>query len=183
MDRDRAAQWLLVFAAAVLLSGIAAPPAQAQESEWLEVQGPTTLTIRNGETVSYRIRLKKKPILMDRDGNRVLDDMGNEQEVTRADSWWVRVRVDGSPRYDGYYDVDGDTNTGLQLADLPSGDEEYVGADITWLPPIGREFWKDNWDTWVDIQITAHSDINAPVVFRTRCGRTTPTAPNTAWGP
>ena len=127
MDRDRAAQWLLVFAAAVLLSGIAAPPAQAQESDWLEVQGPTTLTIRNSETVSYRIRLKKKPILMDRDGNRVLDEMGDEQEVTRADSWWVRVRVDGSPRADGYYDVDGDPSTGLQLDDLPSGEKSMSG--------------------------------------------------------
>ena len=168
MGESRPAKRILAFAAAALLSGVAAPRVQAQDNiPWLEVGGPTTLTLRNGETVSYRIRLKKKPILMDRDGNRVLDEMGDEQEVTRADSWWVRVRVDGSVRYDGYYDVDGDTSTGLQLGDLHllSGDEEYVGADITWRPSIGREFWKDNWDNWVDIRITAHSDINAPVVF------------------
>ena len=165
MRENRPAKRILAFATAALVSGVAAPRVQAQESEWLEVEGSTSLTLRNGETVSYRIRLKKKPILMDRDGNRVLDEMGDEQEVTRADSWWVRVRVDGSVRYDGYYDVDGDTSTGLQLVDLPSRDEEYVGADITWRPSVGREFWKDNWNNWVGITITAHSDINAPVVF------------------
>ena len=165
MGESRPAKQILAFATAALVSGVAAPRVQAQESEWLEVEGSTSLTLRNGETVSYRIRLKKKPILMDRDGNRVLDEMGDEQEVPRADSWWVRVRVDGSVRYDGYYDVDGDTSTGLQLVDLPSGNEEYVGADITWRPSIGREFWKDNWNNWVGITITAHSDINAPVVF------------------
>ena len=37
-----------------LLSGVAAPRAQAQESEWLEVQGSTTLTLRNGESNCHR---------------------------------------------------------------------------------------------------------------------------------
>ena len=44
MGESRPAKRILAFATAALLSGVAAPRVQAQESEWLEVQGSTSLT-------------------------------------------------------------------------------------------------------------------------------------------
>ena len=101
---------------------------------------------------------------MDRDGNPV-DGMTNlrtplYQDRNRADPWWVRVRADGVVRH-GEYDVDGDPNTGYDDPATP----EREGYDIKWVPSLGREFHGGNYHQWVDIKITAHSDINVPVVF------------------
>ena len=155
----RAVRRVLVAAAATALSAAAAGPAGAQSSEWLELRGPTALTLRNGETVTYYIRMKKRPILMDDEGIPVLVG-GEEQPVTRADAWWVRVRADGAVR-NGRYDVDGDPNTGLDDPETP----EREGYDLIWRPSLGRDFWEDNWNTWQGIRIEAHSDIGVPVVF------------------
>ena len=163
MGESRAAKRILAFATAALVSGVAAPRVQAQESEWLEVQGSTTLTLRNGESTSYQIRLKKVPPKLDRDGNFV-DETGALTETPiptpSNDPWWVRVRADGVVRY-GEYDVDGDPMTGY---DDPNT-REREGYDLTWVPSLGREFHGGNYDQWVGIRITAHSDINVPVVF------------------
>ena len=47
-----------------------------------------TLTIREGESGTYWVRLNKEPIV----------------EATAADPWWVFVHVDGSRRADGQYE-------------------------------------------------------------------------------
>ena len=165
MGESRPAKRILVFATAALLSGVAAPRAQAQESEWLEVEGSTSLTIRNGESRSYRIRLKQQPIKLDRHtGEPVLDENGNEQPAL---GWFVRIRVEGAVRTsDGFYDVDGDPNTGY---DDPHTTEKE-GYDIRWVPSVGWDFDHDNrnsriWNVWRTITVTALSDLDAPVVF------------------
>ena len=82
MGESCVAKRILAFATAALLSGVAAPRVQAQESEWLEVQGSTSFTIRKGESHTYYIRLKKVPIKLDRQtGEPVLDSNGDEQPV------------------------------------------------------------------------------------------------------
>ena len=57
-----------------------------------------TLTIREGETASYSVRLSKKP-----------HDADEEN-----DGWWVRILVDNANRADGEYDVDGDGQNDLR---------------------------------------------------------------------
>ena len=63
---------------------------------------PTTLSIDEGESLTYRLRLTEPPL---------------------ADGWWVVLRVNGSIRYDGHY------------------------RGISWVPSVGWEFNRDNWDT------------------------------------
>ena len=77
----------LVFVLAGLLCALASPRLHAQIANWPggDIDVSThTLTIREGETGSYRLRLNQ-PI--------------------SADGWWVRVFVDGSVRPDGVYTV------------------------------------------------------------------------------
>ena len=166
MSDTPAARRRLVLAMAVLLFG-GAVGAQAQgSSEWLEVctvavsgngdcsQPASSVSVRVNESGRYYIRLRKVPIKLDRQtGEPVLDGQGMEQPVGSGDPWWVRVTMDGSTRPDGY-DVDGNDQTG------------DAGNDLTMVPSIGRPFHKDNYNQWVDIRITAHSDIRpVPVVF------------------
>ena len=69
-----------------LLAGLAAPPAHAQNDAPIftwpgELQVSTsTLTIREGESLTYSLRLSEQPL---------------------ADGWWVRVHVDGVVYIDG----------------------------------------------------------------------------------
>ena len=103
-----------------LLCGIAAPRVHAQTT-WdgtVEVS-PSTLTIKEGESATYRVRLTKPPT-EDADQN-----------------WWVLMHVDGARRSDGHY------------------------KSISWIPSIGREFNRDNWDQWKDIRIYAEHDDDA----------------------
>ena len=163
MGESRPAKRILAFATAALVSGVAVPRVEAQESEWLEVEGSTTLTLRNGESTSYQIRLKKVPPKLDRDGNFVDEnDALTETPIPTPsnDPWWVRVRADGVVRH-GEYDVDGDPNTGY---DDPHTTERE-GYDLTWVPSLGRAFHGGNYNQWVGIRITAHSDIDQDVVF------------------
>ena len=90
----------------------------------------SSVTVNEGGTVSYRIRLTKQPIL-------------TEEEMAAGKRWIVRLHVDGTPRIDegsDGYDVDGDGET-----------------DITWTPNYYREFHRDDWDQWKDIRITGAS--------------------------
>ena len=70
-----------------LLSGVAVHPVHAQTDapifSWLgEVQvSPSRLTIREGEALSYNIRLSEQPA---------------------ADGWWLRIHVDGVVYIDGH---------------------------------------------------------------------------------
>ena len=107
-------QRLVAFAVTLsaLLSGIAAPRVHAQTTWGVEVS-PTTLTIDEGESLTYRLRLTEPP---------------------RADGWWVVLRVNGSMRADGHY------------------------RGISWVPSVGWEFNRDNWDTWREVRVTALQD-------------------------
>ena len=107
-------QRLVAFAVTLsaLLSGIAAPRVHAQTTWGVEVS-PTTLTIDEGESLTYRLRLTEPP---------------------RADGWWVMLRVNGSVRADGHY------------------------RGISWVPSVGWEFNRDNWDTWREVRVTALQD-------------------------
>ncbi len=168
MRTSRPAKRILAFAAVLLLPGVAAPLARAQESEWLEVcavavtgtapcpQVSGSVSIRAEESGRYYIRLKKVPLQLDRDGNFV-DANGDVTDTPiptpSDDPWWVRVRADGVVRH-GEYDVDEDPTTG-----------NADGYDITWLPSLGRRFHEGNWNVWVDINIKVHVDVVRPVVF------------------
>ena len=69
------------FLAFAVLIGIGAPPVHAQ-STWsgtVEVS-PSSLTVKAGESVTYRVRLTEPPT---------------------ADGWWVSVHVDGAVWGDG----------------------------------------------------------------------------------
>ena len=83
----------VVIALSALLSGIAATQNPNEPTDqWVDDGGTvkveqTTLTIREGESQSYRLRLNRQPL---------------------EDGWWVMVLVDGAKRYDGLYDKDGD---------------------------------------------------------------------------
>ena len=77
----------LAVTLSVLLSGIVAARVHAQ-SAWdgtVEVS-PSTLTVKEGESVSYRVRLTKPPT-GDADSN----------------VWWIMVQADGARRADGIY--------------------------------------------------------------------------------
>ena len=95
---------LVVFAVVIGLSALLftliGPQLHAQPSEeekaatdaWVAAGGtvevePTTLTIREGESKSYRLKLTRQPL---------------------EDDWYVRILVEGSNRSDGEYDADGD---------------------------------------------------------------------------
>ena len=73
---------------AASLYGAVSPPVRAQsEDTWsgtVEVS-PSRLTIREGESASYRFRLSESP------------------SEDADDDWWVRMHVDGHVRYDGEY--------------------------------------------------------------------------------
>ena len=79
--------WGCAVVVLVVLYGIGAPRVHAQnngENLWrgtVEVS-PTTLTLRPGQSLSYRLRLTEPPT---------------------ADGWWVMVHVDGVVHFDGRY--------------------------------------------------------------------------------
>ena len=94
---------------AALVSAIAASSIYAQTPDehptdkWVREGGTVqtnkaTLTIREGETASYSVRLSKRP--------------HNEDE--KNDGWWVRILVDSANRADGEHDVDGDGQDDLR---------------------------------------------------------------------
>ena len=88
---------LVVFAVVIALSALLSTlvgPQNPNEptDQWVDDGGTvqvdqTTLTIREGESKSYRLRLKRQPL---------------------EDGWWAMILVDGSKRHDGLYDKDGD---------------------------------------------------------------------------
>ena len=112
---------LVVFAFALpaLVFAIAAASIYAQTlddpptdtDDWVTKGGtvernPTTLTIREGETASYGVRLSRQPM---------------------ADGWWVIILADGFKRYDGMYDADGDGQNDVSW--VPSVGWEFKISD------------------------------------------------------
>ena len=59
-----------------------------------------------------------------------LSDQPTDQNGNGIDGWWIILRVDGGIRADG----------------------EYNG--IVWVPSVGWQFTKDNWDEWRTITIS-----------------------------
>ena len=146
------ARRILAFAAAALLSGIAAPVVEAQ-SLYLEVDS-NSVTIAPGQSSSYRIRMKDPTAVS-------LEDRPADKRVVVPDDWqgwWIRIRVSSNVENSGYvgheYDADGD------------GD-----ADISWVPSVGWEFDHtdipagENVSPWREITIYASDDLARPVTL------------------
>ena len=131
-----------VFAGVVsaMLSCIAAPAAYAQNPTpgWNDATVEVPGTV---EVSTSSLNLQK--------GKSVSYSLRLSKQPT-DDGWWVRVFVDGAVRADGEYDVNGD---GM--------------VDITWVPSVGWEFNRNNWDQWRTIRITASDDavLNKRVQF------------------
>ena len=70
----------VVIALSALLSTLVGPQSQAQSPAWggtVEVS-PSTLTIKPGETKTYRLRLTEQPVMMERDGTIIDCDTETE---------------------------------------------------------------------------------------------------------
>ena len=81
-----------------------------------EIEGSTTLRIREGEFGSYRFRLTRQPL---------------------EDGWFVRVIVAGSNRGDGEYDADGDGENDISWVpsvgwNVDITDSSNVETDTPW---------------------------------------------------
>ena len=123
---------VIAIALLALVSGIAATQNPNEPTDqWVDDGGTvqvdqTTLTIREGESKSYRLRLNRQPL---------------------EDGWWAMILVDGSKRYNGHYDKDGD------------GED-----DISWMPDVGWQIdVTDDMNAgavtpWRNITITAKQD-------------------------
>ena len=106
----------------------------------------TTLTIREGESKSYRLRLNRQPL---------------------EDGWWVIVLVDGAKRYDGHYDKDGDGEDDIFW--VPSVGRQ---VDVTDDMNAGAVTpWRN-----ITIYAEQDADTeNQTITFAHECGITTPT--------
>ena len=149
---------LLSFAVvlAALLLAVAAAPARADiddatgtEKHWDgTVQVSTsTLTITEGMSATYSIRLSEEPVYYEHDAN------DNEVEV-RCDegsfdhcAWFVFVYINGSKPTNGEIDVDNDGDPDVRIS-----------------PSVGRRFVQNgfgktnDWEEWKTVQITALED-------------------------
>ena len=134
---------LFTLAFSALLYALVGPDPYAQETTpWdgnpangtVEVS-TSTLTLKPGETKTYRLRLTEQPVKMNRDGTYVDCDLNTPTiDICPDDGWWVRIRVDGSVRIAG----------------------EYEG--FRWVPSVGWEFNQNNWDQWKYVSITFDKD-------------------------
>ena len=60
-------------------------------------------------------------------------------EPPNEDDWWVRIRVEGVVHIEGVYEIDGE-------------------PQVRWVPSVGREFDKDNYDQWRDVHVYVFDD-------------------------
>ena len=127
----------VVIALSALLSTLVGPSHHAQSQEPYDWGGTvevstSTLTIEPGKPTTYRLRLTKQPVNLDRDGNLVCDpSLDNSCD---ASGWWVMIRVDGVVRSDG------------------------VHNGFSWVPSVGWEFNQDNWEQWREVSIRTPDD-------------------------
>ena len=141
---------VMAIALALLVCVVEGPPVRAHETgdgqtgedhvHWggtVEVDRNTTVTIGPGERVTYRLRLTEQPRAHPTD-TQIQDGMLGSPE----DGWWVRIRVDGVVRIDG----------------------DYEG--IRWVPSVGWEFKRNNWNQWRDVTITAKPDLEEDRTFK-----------------
>ena len=140
---------LLVFAiaTAALLSALAVPHAHADidsttetEKHWdgtVEVS-TTTLTITEGGSATYSVRLSEDPIYY-----RHVENDGTEL-VPCGDAsceWWVFVHIGDQRPDDGAVDLDDDDQDDIRIT-----------------PSIGREFNRSDYRQWKTIRIEALED-------------------------
>ena len=141
---------LLVFAiaSAALLSALAVPHARADidgtlgtEKHWdgtVEVS-TTTLTIAEGTSATYSVRLSEDPIYYKHENNMKVE-VSCEQGDPSCE-WWVFVHI-------------GDHSLDAGKADLDNDDQD----DIKITPSIGREFDRNDYSQWKSIRIDALED-------------------------
>ena len=127
----------VVIALSALLSTLVGPSHHAQSQEPYDWGGTvevstSTLTIEPGKPTTYRLRLTKQPVNLDRDGNLVCDP--SLDDSCDASGWWVMIRVDGVVRTDG------------------------VHNGFSWVPSVGWEFNQDNWEQWREVSIRTPDD-------------------------
>ena len=133
----------------VLVSGIAATQ-ESKETTDAWVTGPppgtvltdkTELTIREGQTAIYRVRLSKAPVYPDDSSIEENQDYCVTANPPQGCEWWVMIAADGARRGNGSY--------------TPEGDNSPI---VSWRPTIGREFDSTNWSQWKDFRIMALQD-------------------------
>ena len=141
-------QRLVAFAVTLsaLLSGIAAPRIHAQTTWGVEVS-PSTLTIDEGESLTYRLRLTEPPL---------------------ADGWWVVLRVNGSIRDAGHYrgiswvpsagwEFNRDNwDTWREVRVTALQDEDGLDGSVT--------FTHDVWDENADCPVKGESPVTVRVI-------------------
>ena len=162
---------LLAFAVvlAALLFALAVPRAHADiddvlgtENHWdgtVDVS-TTTLTITEGSSATYSIRLSEEPIYY----KHVVNDMNVrvEEKVPCTEgsrdhcSWFVFVYINGKRPKVGYVDVDGDGDNDVLITpsigrdfvqDLDLNEDESDGAEVS-----------GDWEVWKTVRVTALED-------------------------
>ena len=92
-----------------------------------------TLKIAPGETEKYYLRLTAQPVKMERDGTIIDCDTATDSiELCPDDGWWVLIRVDD-----------------------PRDPDDGTFADYSFLPSVGWEFDRNNWNQWREVRIKA----------------------------
>ena len=101
--------------------------------------GPTTVHAQNSWDGTVEVR--GGPLTV-KAGESVTYELRLSKEPT-GDGWWVRITADGAVRYNGGY------------------------KGLRWVPSVGWEFDRNNWDQWRQVSITAadDADLNTQVAF------------------
>ena len=125
---------LILWFAAAASAPVYADPPLSEQGDWapggpgdVEVDALTNpVTLEEGESLTYQIRLTRPP----------LDDVNVENDEFNDGKWWVRIFVNGAVRADGVY---------------PQGERE--DGMITWVPSVGWEFNTSNYNQWRNVTI------------------------------
>ncbi len=112
----------------LLFSGVAVNQVHAQNDD---PNADTDKWVSDGGTVE----VKTTESLHIAEGGRVSYQLRLSKQPV-DDGWWVRIHVDGIVRYDGVYPEKG----------------------ISWVPSVGWEFNKENWNIWREVTINALED-------------------------
>ena len=130
---------------AALWCGLGVSPAQAQlppvseQGEWAE-----------GGNGDVEVEVLSTPAEVARTG--VFRYQIRLTEAPLADvkegNWWVRVHVNGGVRADGY---------------LPPG--EFEDRAVDWVPSVGWEFNRSNYNQWRTITFTIHKEMDTPLTI------------------
>ena len=152
--------FVFAIATAALLSAVAVPQARAHidsitgmEKHWdgtVEVSTPT-LTIAEGESATYSIRLSEEPIYYKHVENNMKMEVPCEEGSREHCSWFVFVFIDGRRPTGGYSDVDNDRQNDIRIT--PS-----IGRDFVQYLDLNGENVSGDWRQWKTIGIYAEED-------------------------